>query len=141
MVGRPAGGASNVIPLMCGRTMIATLYLLGCVLAPAQTSAEPPPGDARLQPHLARAQELFYRGTYGEENVGERTRYTKSYRVETRVFVLDATAKEPELAFLTVLKTRDGAAEPTTASVRLERLRVDPLGKVTAEPGLAVLLD
>ena len=77
--------------------MIATLYLLGCVLVPAQTAPEPAPGDGRLQPHLARSQELFYRGTYGEENVGERTRYTRSFRVETRVFVLDAAAKETEL--------------------------------------------
>jgi peroxiredoxin len=115
--------------------MIATLYLLGCVLAPAQT----PPTDARFQPHLARSQELLYRGTYGEENVGERTQYTRSYRVETRVFVLDANAKETELAVLTVLKNRDGkAAEPAAASVRLEHVRVDALGKLLADPGVSL---
>src|SRR6266851_2661204 len=120
--------------------MIATLYLIGCVLAPAQT----PAADPRFQPHLVRSQELLYRGTYGEEDVGERTKYSRSYRVETHVFVLDANAKETELAFMTVLKSRDGKAEdPASSSARLERVRIDPLGKLLADAGasLAVPLD
>ncbi len=138
--------------------MIATLYLLGCVLAPAQTPPQPlppppttapaMPGDARLQPRLSRSQELVYRGTYGEENLGDKTQFTRSYRVETRVFVLDTTAKETELAFFTVLKYKDarpaepaGHAETTAASVRLERVRVDLLGKSGADAGLTVPLE
>jgi peroxiredoxin len=114
--------------------MIATWYLLGCLVAPAQT---PPPADPRFQPHLARSQELLYRGAYGEESLGERTQYTRSYRLETRVFVLDAVAKETELAFFTVLKNKDSkSTEP--ASLRLERVRVDPLGKVSGDTGVSL---
>jgi peroxiredoxin len=116
--------------------MIATLYLLGCVLAPAQT---PPPVDARFRPHLARSQELLYRGAYVEEDLGERIQHSRSYRVETRVFVLDTTAKETELAFFTVLKNKDAkSAESAASLMRLERVHVDPLGKVSADAGVSL---
>jgi peroxiredoxin len=115
--------------------MIATWYLLGCVLVPAQT---PTPADARLQPHLARSQEFVYRGTYVEESLGDRTQYSRSYRVETRVFVLDAAAKETELAFFTVLKNKDAKSAEPAASMRLERVRVDPTGKVSADAAVSL---
>src|SRR5260370_16340766 len=123
--------------------MLASWYFLGCVLAPAQGQR---PADARFQPHLARSQELVYRGTYGEDNVGERRKSSRSYRVETRVFVLDTNAKESELAFFTVLKNKDGKSaepasvpgEPTAVSLRLERVHVDPLGKLSADTGVSL---
>jgi peroxiredoxin len=128
--------------------MIATWYLLGCVLAPLQAPSQPFPSPAnpRLQPHLSRSQELVYRGAYTEEILGDRTRHTRSYRVETRVFVLDADGKEAELAVFTVLKNKDGkSAEPPTVptelaavSVRLERIRVDSLGKLSADHGVSL---
>lgn len=127
--------------------MIATLYVLGCVLAPAQTPPLPlssPPaatarsGDVRFQPRLPRSLELVYRGTYGEENVGDKTHYTRSYRVESRVFVLDTNAKETELAVYTVLKPKESAAAEQVVSVRLEHMRIDPLGKLLGDPGVSL---
>ncbi len=127
--------------------MIATLYLLGCVLAPAQTPSQPLPsppaataksGDLRFQPRLPRSMELVYRGTYGEENIGDKTRYTRSYRIESRVFVLDTNAKETELGVYTVLKPKESAAAEQVVSVRLEHLHVDPLGKVQGDPGVSL---
>ncbi len=126
--------------------MISTLYVLACVLAPAQTTPLPPPpaapvssGDARLQPHLPRSLELVYRGSFTEQTVGDKTQYTRAYRVESRVFVLDNNDKGTDLAFFTSLKFKDGkrtepATEPT-ASVRLERVKVDAQGKLVAEAG------
>src|SRR6516164_6227108 len=127
--------------------MIATLYLLGCVLAPAQTPPQPlssPPattaklGDSRIQPRLPRSMELVYRGTYGEENIGDKTRYTRGYRIESRVFVLDSNAKETELAVYTVLKPKESAATEQVVSVRLERVHIDLLGKALSDPGISL---
>ena len=136
--------------------MVATLCLLGCVLAPAQASERPaaPPGEERLQgPRLVQAQEYVYRGTFTEEASGARVQFSRSYRLETRVFVLNVGARGAEVAVQTVLKARDtrpGAppqpsisSDPTSCSVRLERAHVDARGRLTPEPGvsLAVPLD
>jgi peroxiredoxin len=133
--------------------MAATLYLLGCILIPGQTMARPEPpravtttralpgagSDWLLVPHLRRAQELVYRGTFREEGHGGRVQFSRSYRLETRLFVLDTPPKGAEVALLTILKHRPSAGGPsisndtTPTSIRLERARVDLQGKLTAE--------
>jgi len=142
--------------------MVATLYLLGCVLVPGQTIARPQPpaagfsrvratapaagGDWLLVPHLSRSQELVYRGVFNEENQGGRVQFSRSYRIETRIFVLDTPPSGAEVALLTVLKHRPGSGEPplsgdmAASSVRLERARVDLQGKIAAEPGVNLLV-
>ncbi len=138
--------------------MVATLYLLGCVLLPGQTMTRPqsPPGlsaarpavggDWLLVPRLSRSQELVYRGTFSEEARGGRVQFSRSYRIETRVFVLDTPPGGAEVALLTILKHRPGSGEPPlsgdmpAASVRLERARVDLQGQLTAERGVDVLV-
>jgi peroxiredoxin len=82
--------------------------------------------------------ELVYRGTYGEENIGDKTRYTRGYRIESRVFVLDSNAKETELAVYTVLKPKESAATEQVVSVRLERVHIDLLGKALSDPGISL---
>jgi peroxiredoxin len=143
--------------------MVATLFLLGCVLVPGQTMtrpAAPAPGPIRpagavtpapgggdwlLVPRLGRSQELVYRGTYTEEGREGRVVFNRAYRIETRVFVLDTPPRGAEVAVLTVLKHRDPppgtprvSAEPPASSVRLERLKVDLQGRVTAPSGVSL---
>lgn len=139
--------------------MVATLCLLGCVIAPAQ------PADARyspsraapaalrgnwvLIPRLTRAQEMVYRGTFTEECRSGTVQFQRAYRIETRIFVLDTPPRGADVAILTMLKHRNARPQsansdsPTAASVRLERARVDLQGKVIPAPGvsLAVPLD
>ncbi len=124
--------------------MTATICLIGCLLSPAQTPDRPAPsvrGDWAVAPHLVKAQELVYHGTFTEEADGAGVQFNRAFRVETRVFVLEATAKGADVAFFTVLKSRDsqpGGAEAAAESVRLELAHVDPQGGVTADPGVSL---
>jgi peroxiredoxin len=134
--------------------MVATLCLLGCVLIPGQTTTRPAAGvapaapgrgaaagsgDTLLLPHLSRSQELVYRGTFTEEGQESRVKFSRSYRIETRLFVLDTPPQGADIAVLTILRHRPGSGEPgltseATASVRLERVHVDLQGRLTADP-------
>jgi peroxiredoxin len=134
--------------------MVATLYLLGCILVPAQTTRPQPPahtmpavgGNWVLLPRLSRSQELVYRGTFREEGKGGRVQFSRDYRIETRIFVMETPPRNAEIALLTVLKHRPSSGEPpsgaemTASSVRLERARVDLQGKITADPGVHLLV-
>jgi peroxiredoxin len=143
--------------------MAATLYLLGCLLMPAQkpplgalTQPRSPErgassfsGDWLLVPRLQRSQELVYRGVFTEEGRGGRVQFSRSYRLETRIFVLDTPPQGAEIAVLTLLKHRSAqgagaaplvAGDAALISVRLERLHVDLQGRITAEPNVALLL-
>ncbi len=127
--------------------MTATICLIGCLLAPAQAADRPPPvrGDWAVAPHLAKAQELVYHGTFTEEADGAGVQFNRAFRIETRAFVLETTAKGADVAFFTVLKSRDpqpgapaGGAESAAESVRLEMAHVDPQGGVTADSGVSL---
>lgn len=142
--------------------MVATFWLLGWVLAPAQVSgagsAAPPvpsiqrtsstsapaPGrqDWAFTPQLFRGQELVYRGTFTEEAVGTRVQFLRGYRFETRYFVLETPPRGFELAALTTLHRRTGSttvpSEPNLSSVRLERVNLDLEGKITAPEGVSL---
>ncbi|HEY7423372.1 MAG TPA: redoxin domain-containing protein [Gemmataceae bacterium] len=140
--------------------MAATLYLLGCLLIPEQTTARPQPprgitparvrpaagGDWLLVPHLRRSQELVYRGTFHEEGRGGRVQFSRSYRLETRIHVLETPPKGAEIAVLTTLKHRPSSGSPplssdmTPTSIRLERARVDLQGKITADTDVNLLV-
>ncbi|HEY7310503.1 MAG TPA: redoxin domain-containing protein [Gemmataceae bacterium] len=140
--------------------MAATLYLLGCILIPGQTVARPQPprgvtaarvspgtgGDWLLVPHLHRAQEMVYRGTFHEEGRGGRVQFSRSYRLETRIFVFDTPPKGAEVALLTTLKHRPSSGSPsissdmTPSSVRLERAKVDLQGNLKADAGVNLMV-
>jgi peroxiredoxin len=120
--------------------MVAS-YLLGCVLALGQPAA--PPGDGSIETHLGRSQELVYRGSFTETTAGARVQCDRAYRVEVRLFVLDLQSGTAEAAVLTTLRPREGRPGEADAAVRLDRVRIDARGKVSADPGtpLAVPLD
>ena len=140
--------------------MLATFWLLGLVLCPAQTANRPAfGGPARpaqasatrslhsewvLTPRLVAGQELVYRGTFTEHATQTRVQMQRAYRFETRYFVLDTSPRGVSLAALTRLQAR---SQPTKAArvregmssaVRLERLRLNLAGQVTAEGGLSL---
>jgi peroxiredoxin len=142
--------------------MQATIWLIGCVLAPAQPLNRPTPppapvaprpaalrGDWVLTPKLARGQELVYRGTYTESAGSSRVEFQRSYRVESRTFALEPTPRGMDIASMTLLYTRESPtgkgitpATPrgsvATSAVRLERLSLDLQGKLSAPPGLSL---
>jgi peroxiredoxin len=120
----------------------------------------PASGDWLLVPRLNRSQELVYRGTFTEEGHGGRVQFNQSYRVETRVLVLDTPPSGAEVAVLTLLKHRPSAAgrpadqseasardalrgDSALVSVRLERAHLNLQGKITADANvdLSVPLD
>lgn len=122
--------------------MVASLFLFGCVLATGQTADR---SEWMLAPHLTRAQELVYSGSFAEESTGSSVRFNRAYRLESRVLVLDTTPKGAEVAFLTLLKPREPAngktsAETPASSVRLEIVKVDPHGKLTPGQGVSLTL-
>jgi hypothetical protein len=123
--------------------MIPHLCLLTCALVTAQ------PGDRsawQLAPHLNQGQELVYRGTVSEEAHGPGVQFTRSYRLESRVLVLEKSPRGYNIAFYTVLKLRTGGRsdkglDPEPSSVRLEVVPVDFRGRITSPFSLAVPLD
>jgi peroxiredoxin len=150
--------------------MVETLLLLGCALVPGQApdrvplvqpvlpaeegkrtvTADSPrnpggrdTGDWLLAPHLLRSQELVYRGSFIEDSDSAGIHFSRSYRLDLRLFVLEATPKGPEVAFLTTWRVRDAhAAQPAHEvdtppnAVRLEVAQVDPVGKVVPRAGV-----
>src|SRR5438105_6928920 len=119
--------------------MLATLCLMSCALAPAQPASG---AERLLTPRLSRGQELVYRGTFTAESLGRGVQFLRTYRLQSRVFVLDASPEGLEVAFLTVLKLRTGTeaanaaqATPAPGSIRLETARLNSQGRVASERG------
>ena len=148
--------------------MQATIWLLGCVLAPAQPPTRPAAAPAlaaprpgrparRLGPHAqadARAGAGLPRHVHRERPASSRVEFQRAYRIESRIFAVetDAARHRPRLDDPAVhpgAVRRQGRSRPRPrpacrpASVRLERLTLDLQGKVSAPPGvsLAVPLD
>ncbi len=113
--------------------MVATICLLTALL-PGQSGDR---AEALLTPRLGRGQELVYRGTSTEEALGKGVHFTRSYRIESRVFVLDTPARGHDVALYTVLRHAAAhrgereAGDPS--SVRLELAHVNLQGRVEPE--------
>jgi AhpC/TSA family len=124
--------------------MVANLCLMSCALLAAQS---PDRSDWLLLPRLARGQELVYKGTFAEESSGQGVQFSRSYRLDCRIFVLSTAPRETEVALYTVLKIRSThpvpGEETEPSSVRLELARVDLQGRIAGDKGvsLAVPLD
>lgn len=135
--------------------MLQTLLLTAALLSPAQPPAQPPGRPQPTAPprsvdwhvavQLEKAQEMIYRGTFSEECTTGSVQYQRSYRVESRILVLDATPRAAELACMTILRAKDNAPivkdDPEGRSIRVERFRVDSLGKLSAAVDIAPPLE
>jgi len=122
--------------------MVATLMLVGCVLAPGQSGDR---ADWFLAPRVSRAQEFVYGGSYAEESTGGSVQFNRAFRLESRMLVLDAGMKGAEVALLTMLKAREPAGSKAIAkldvvpnSVRLEIVQVDPQGRLSGRPNVSL---
>jgi peroxiredoxin len=121
--------------------MVTTLCLLTCALATAQSADR---SEWLLGPRLTRGQELVYRGTFEENNLGQGVQCQRTYRLENSLFVLDATARGYDTAVFTMFELRafrqergKNAAAPS--SVRLEMARISPQGGVEGLDGASVV--
>jgi peroxiredoxin len=119
--------------------MVTAVCLLTCVLAPSQAAGG---SDLLAGPRLARGQELVYTGSFIEEAAGKGVQFTRRYRMESRILVLDTRGPQTELAVLTSLKLRPfttpGPGASDSSLVRLEFARLSPQGKVSLPTGAAV---
>jgi peroxiredoxin len=111
--------------------MVATICLFTCALVTAQSADR---SEWLLTPRLSRGQELVYEGTFKEEIIGRNTRFNRSYRLETTVFILDTPPGGYNAALVTVLEMRalsQRVQVVTPCSVRLELARVNLQGQVS----------
>lgn len=125
--------------------MFATWSLISCLLISGQL---PPGAEWPLPLRILRGQELVYHGSFTEECLGTEVQFSRAYRLEGRIFVLDVSPSGSDVALLTTLKpmqaeppgmrafpSPETKADPIAAvSVRLELARVSPLGRIGAEP-------
>jgi len=138
--------------------MVASLCLLSGLLAPAQVRPPSPPGlsplverrapapagDYLLTPRLNVGQELVYRGTFTEQSGAGQVQLNRTYRIETRAFVLEAGTRGVDLAVLTLLRDQAvaGSLKPgeqgEVRSARLERIGFDMQGKPIAPAGVSL---
>jgi peroxiredoxin len=115
--------------------MAITLYLCACAFAIGQPAAAEA-ADGPLLVRLSRGQELYYRGSYTEETGNAGVQFQRSYRLENRVFVLNALPDgSADIACLTLWRSKTAPdtprMEPTVSSVRLELGHLDKYGKIT----------
>jgi peroxiredoxin len=96
-----------------------------------------------VRPQLPNGLELVYAGTFKEDATGS-VQFSRAYRFDTRVFVLEARPNAVEAAVFTVLRLRDLAkpvgAESPISSARLERIVVGDHNQITASPGVNFLM-
>lgn len=131
--------------------MVATVWVLSCVLATGQAApaASSRPAGWDLAPRLNRGQELVYRGTFTEKASGARVQFQRDYRLEARVFALEAPPRGLDLAVMTTLQIKQAPApagvtrEAAPSTARLERVFVTPQGqaRVTGRATPPVPLD
>lgn len=135
--------------------MLVPVLLTAALLQPAPAAEPPRPAtpprqaDWALGLALERGQEFVYRGSFTEECSTGTVQYQRAYRLETRLFVLDAGPTGAGLACMTTLRQKEAPAvqpvgfkdEADGRHVRVERLRVDPFGKVSAGLDLAPPLE
>jgi peroxiredoxin len=113
--------------------MVKSICIVACSLTMGQLVER---GDWQLSPNLPRGQELVYTGTYLEEALAPNVKHHKQYRLETTLFVLDASKQHADVAIMTTLAEHDprpvqpASANSTPGSVRFELAKVDTHGRL-----------
>src|SRR4051794_19131200 len=93
------------------------------------------PADWAVTPRLERGLELVYQGSYTEQLVENEQQFSKSYDLETRLFVLDVTPQSATVAVMTALRQAPSSPNDTPKSVRLEIGAVDRNGRIVWHGG------
>jgi len=121
--------------------MVANLCLITCAFFAAQPAER---SEWLLFPRLSQGQELVYHGSYAEEALDRDVQFSRSYRLESRLFVLDRTTRATDVAVYTVFRAPASAStkqiEPAPSSARLELIKVNPQGRVSGEQGLVTAI-
>lgn len=102
---------------------------------------ELPAGEWQAPLKLTPALENVYRGTVSEECFTPQTQYARSYRLESRLLVMEPRQDGWDLAFLTTLREKDSAnrgngtlnRDSSIAASRLAKGGVDGLGRLDAD--------
>src|SRR5262249_15933298 len=102
--------------------MTAAFSLVGCLIALAQ----PEGWHVPLLPQLAEGQELVYNGKFVDAAKEPGTQGVSSQGVESRIFVLKATAKGTDVAILTLVRPQSHSQEREETSVNFELVQIGP---------------
>jgi peroxiredoxin len=110
---------------MFAQTLVITGFLIGA----------PPPEGPRLEKGL----EVRWTGTFSEASFRPGVRASRTYDVDTRLFVLDAGEDGAEaILFTRVFQKPDRkSSEPPTGVVRLDMVHINPRGLVQLLPSPA----
>src|SRR5258708_25385648 len=114
--------------------MGTTMCLMSFLLAPAQPAERT---GWPIVPRLSQGQELVYRGSYTEAETGSDEQVKRNHRVEIRVFVFDASARQTDLALFTILRPQGiskGRVEQTVVDLAsLELAHIDGQSKLAVD--------
>ena len=140
------GGVTKPIPTI---PLATPVEQLGDPKAPASSTRkirpvdrpEAPAGEWQAPLKLTPALENVYRGTVSEECFTPQTQYARSYRLESRLLVMEPKQEGWDLAFLTTLREKDSAnrgsgalnRDSSIASSRLAKVGVDGLGHLETD--------
>ena len=112
--------------------MVANLCLITCAFFTAQPAER---SEWLLFARLSQGQELVYRGSYAEASLGRDVQLSRSYGLESRIFVLDTSSRSIDAAVYTVFRAPASASEKQTeiapTSARLELIKLNPQGRVS----------
>lgn len=117
------------------------LVAVGALLARLTTTAEPPIASSpeprqewTVAPSWVPGQELVFRGKIAEQSQGQGVQFSKDYRLEVRVLVLDSRDDWNELACCTKLQASNQRPLTEVSSLRLAIVTVNGLNKF--QPGM-----
>jgi peroxiredoxin len=124
------------------KRMKISFLLVACACSLGQPTSR---SEWQFTPQLPPGLELVYAGTYTEESIVPNVQFQRQYRLESLVFVLDAGARQADVAFMTALSERlprveAGVKETKLISVRLDLGQVDAQGRVRDSAGKNLLL-
>src|SRR5438128_934556 len=121
--------------------MVANLCLITCAFFTAQPAER---SEWLLFARLSQGQELVYRGSYAEASLGRDVQFSRSYRLESRIFVLDTSSRSIDAAVYTVFRAPASGSEKQTeiapTSARLELIKLNPQGRVSGDQGLTTAI-
>lgn len=120
--------------------MNATLYIMASAVLVGQVADR---GGWQIAPQLFPGLELQYSGSYTEEAISPGVQFQRAYRLQSTVFVLEASKDGWDVLLMTELGLKNSRAEDTgpkqfPSSTRMELVRVDRNGRILRKDGKAL---
>lgn len=122
------------------------MFKLGLVTWALTLGQLPDRSEWLLAPQYVPGLELVYSGSHTEKSLIPSVEYKREYRLETTVFVMDATPRHWDVGIMTVLSLRSfrhpgqrpGADTASPSSVRLELAEIDRHGRLRGKKGASL---